>query len=267
MNMSVVGSNALTTSLEGLTAAEIVAKASTAGLNAEQQLELVTLYATDAANYSTVESLTALSASQTTAIASTNGLTAASKGLWVTLKSHPYMLVTTAVMAGVMAYRKYQQAQEDSRQAAEDAANTSKEASDTIEGYTRKYEELRVALLAAKGNEEETYNVKKQLLDLQTELNEKYGDEYGHLNLVIDAYKDQTEAIRAYRKEAAKENLTEHSSDIRKAEDLMTKDNYYDLSSDVLFDDSNAIIKTLSDSEKSCLMMSRILFQNMKLMD
>ncbi|MBS4984300.1 hypothetical protein [Hungatella hathewayi] len=136
-----------------------------------------------------------------------------------------------ALAAGVIVYKQYQQAQEESRQAAQEAANTYMDSITTIENYTAKYEELHTALLKAKGNEEETYNVKKQLLDLQTKLNDKFGDEYGRLNLVTDAYKNHADAIKAYNQNVAKTFLNDISrSDQNKSVDMMTKQKMYNLS-------------------------------------
>lgn len=56
------------------------------GLSKELQLELIDLYATDAANYTTVESLSALSASQATATATTSTLSTVFTGLKAKLK-------------------------------------------------------------------------------------------------------------------------------------------------------------------------------------
>lgn len=59
-------------------------------------------------------------------------------------------------------------------------------------------------------------------MELQKELNDKFGDEYGRLNLVTDAYKDQTDAIKAYSKEAANAYLNENEDGIRRATSQMT---------------------------------------------
>jgi len=105
-----------------------------------------------------------LSASQKEATTSTLGLNAAAKGLWATMKAHPIMVATAAVGLAIGAYSKWKQIQEENRQAAEDAARTYVDTSKSIDEYAKKYEELHTALIKARGNEEETYNVKKQLV-------------------------------------------------------------------------------------------------------
>lgn len=171
-----------------------------------------------------------LSASQTAATATTGGLSTATKGLWSTMKAHPMMVVTAAIGLAIGAYSKWKQVQEENRQAAEDAAKTYADTSKSIDEYAKKYEELHTALLEAKGNEEETYNIKKQLLELQTELNEKFGDEYGKLNLVTDAYKDQTDVVKAFNKESANRFLNE-TPGLDIAEREMTRNRDYFLGS------------------------------------
>lgn len=149
------------------------------------------------------------------------------RGLWSTLIANPLILVTAGVTAGVMAWNKYKQSIEETRQKAEEAANTYKESASSINDYISKYKELQNALVEAKGNEEATYDVKKQLLDLQTELNDKYGDEFGKINLVTSAYKDQTQAIEELNKKTAEKFLNENQSGINRAKAKMTEENTY----------------------------------------
>ena len=73
--------------------------------------------------------------------------------------------------------------------------------------------------------------MKEQLLDLQKQLNEEFGSEYGYLNLVSDAYRDQTEVIKAYNKEAANDFLNKNRKGIQNATEEMTKDRTYYLGS------------------------------------
>lgn len=148
----------------------------------------------------------------------------------ILLNSAISMGLGIAIQAVVQGISYLIQREENLRQATEEAANAYQQSTSSISDYVSKYQELREALLAAKGNEEETYEVKKQLLDLQTELNDKFGEEYGRLNLVTDAYKDQTQAIKEFNKENANRFLNENYSGIEKAEKEMTGDKHYNLS-------------------------------------
>ena len=148
----------------------------------------------------------------------------------ILLNSAISMGIGLAVQAAVSGITYLIQRQEELHQTAKEGAETYKETASSINDYVSKYQELQKALVEAKGNEEEAYNVKKQLLDLQTELNDTYGEEYGKINLLADAYKDQTEAIKAYNKEAAQALLNENRREIDRAVFQMTNKGHYDLS-------------------------------------
>lgn len=173
-----------------------------------------------------------LSASETTTTATTGGLSTALKGLSASLGTVKLVMMGAfaAFTIGYTVIRSLKQSAEQLRQSTAESANAYKETSSSISDYITRYKELHQALLSAKGNEEETYSIKKQLLDLQTELNDKFGEEYGKLNLVTDAYKDQTEAIKAYNKESAKTFLNENQAGIEDAENAMNKKRHYMLS-------------------------------------
>ncbi|MCI8551350.1 MAG: phage tail tape measure protein, partial [Lachnospiraceae bacterium] len=139
------------------------------------------------------------------------------------------MGVGIAIQAAVQGIAGLIHSQEKLRQETAEAADAYKESSASVEAYVSRYQELQQALSDAEGNETETYNIKKQLLDLQTELNDQFGDEYGKINLVTEAYEDQTKAIRAYNKEAAGKFLNENQEGIEDAEKAMTKKRQYNL--------------------------------------
>ncbi len=176
-----------------------------------------------------------LSASEAAATGTTVGLGAAFQGLAASLGISTVALgalIAAAAAVGIaaVAYRQHKQHLEEVRQATAEAADAYKDSSTSIEEYAAKYQSLHNALLAAKGDEEKTCQIKKQLLDLQTELNDRFGDAYGNINLVTDAYKDQTDAIRAYNKEAAQTFLNENADGIEDAADAMTSKKHYNLS-------------------------------------
>ncbi len=182
------------------------------------------------------------------------GLTASVKATWAAMSalqkaSIIFAAVSTAWSIGSSIINGIKQSNEELIQSTQEAANAYKESASSIEDYASRYEELHKALIRAKGNEEETYNIKKQLLDLQTELNDKFGDEYGAINLVTDAYKDQTEAIKALNKETAQKFLNENKEGIDKAEKEMTKDRHYNLSLTGMsaYTDKGAALKEIAE--------------------
>lgn len=185
------------------------------------------------------------------------GLTASVKATWAAMSalqkaSIIFAAISTAWSIGSSIINGIKQSNEELVQSTQEAANSYKESASSIEDYASKYEELHKALIAAKGDEEETYAIKQQLLALQTELNDKFGDEYGAINLVTDAYKNQTEAIKALNKETAQTFLNENKAGTDKAEKEMTKDRHYNLSLTGIsaYTDEGAALKEIAEKYK-----------------
>ena len=109
------------------------------------------------------------------------------------------------------------------------ANSTYNQESDSLNDLTEKYEDLREQLINAKGDEEKTYDIKSQLLELQEQLNEIYGDECDKVNLVTDAYKDQTAELKKNAKQKADNYLNTHVDEINEATKKMTADYEYEL--------------------------------------
>lgn len=167
---------------------------------------------------------------QTGLTASTTSAKTAMQGFISVLKANPLFVIATAISTVSMAVSTYKNHLEEVRQATEQSATAYKESASSIDDYVSRYQDLQKALQDAKGNEEETYAVKQQLLTLQNELNDKYGDEYGKINLVTDAYNNQTEAIKELSKAEANRFLNENQAGIVTATKKMEKDKTYSLS-------------------------------------
>lgn len=163
----------------------------------------------------------------------------------------PKVLGAVAVAVGVVitAYKVYKQYKEELLENAKSAAQELDNEKKSIEDYTSKYQELHQALIAANGDEEETYSIKQQLLELQKELNEKFGEEYGKINLVADAYRNKTEAIKNYNKEIANSFLNEHEVAIEDATKNMEAIEHYTLSySEIGSDERGKVLKEIAES-------------------
>lgn len=186
------------------------------------------------------------------ATASTFSFKGALNSLMTAISMNPIGALATAVSAVTIAFSVYKQHQEETRQKTEEATSAYKESASAIDDYASRYQELHKALLKAEGDEQETYSIKKQLLDLQTELNDKYGDEHGAVNLVTDAYKNQIEAIKALNKEKAQTFLNENKEGIDKASKEMTKDRHYNLSYTGIssYTDDGAALKEIAEKYK-----------------
>ena len=211
---------------------------------------------TTAAELAQTTQTNALNVSATTATGTTNSLGTAFQGLAAkigisTAALGALVAAVAAVAVAAVAFSAYKQHMEEIRQATNEAAAAYADSSNSIEEYVKRYQELQEALAAAKGNEEETYNIKKQLLELQTELNDKFGDAYGRINLVTDAYKDQTDAIKKYNKEAAQTYLNENRKGIKTAKKKMEQENSYLLSNSLTsYTDKGSVVKKVAEKYK-----------------
>ena len=204
-------------------------------LNEEQALaKLEQLGLTQATNANTAANTA--NASSVNAMSGTfASLKASIYGAWTAmsaLQKASIVFAAASTIWGVVssAVSRHSQAEERAAQTARESADSYKESSSSIADYAKRYTQLRESLLAAKGDEEATYQIKQQLLELQTEINEKYGDEYERLNLVTDAYKDQADAIRLLNKEEANRFLNENEAGISVAKRNMESEKTYDLS-------------------------------------
>lgn len=217
--------------LDGISTQEKINLVTRSSLTDAQKIGILATAGLSAEELKAVASTTTLSASQTTATATTTGLGTALKGLWATMIANPLIAIGIAVTAVSTAWNIYNQSIEKTRQATAEAANILKETTSSINDYAEKYKKLHDELTKANTTEERQQEIKSELLTLQQELNDKYGDEYGKLNLVTDAYNDQTDAILARNKAAAQNYLLENRKGISDATKQMEQDRSYTLGS------------------------------------
>lgn len=204
---------------------------SQSALSKEQKVMALTTAGVSAEEIKAALSTGTLTTAQTTAKVSTIGFSTALKGLWATMLANPILAVGMAVTAGFSIWNAYKQSVEEMRQKTEESADAFNEVSKTVDEYSGKYKTLHEELTSANTSEERQHEIKSQLLDLQKELNDKYGDEYGRINLVTDAYKDQTDAIKELNKAAAEKYLLENRKGIEEATGKMNATQTYSLGS------------------------------------
>lgn len=249
---NVANLKAIGAACKGLSDQQLKLVLSTKGLTNSQRLQV--LAGMGVAESERQQTLTTLgfASAENVATTATFSFKGALNSLKTVIAMNPIGAIATAVSAVTIAFSVYKQHQEEVRQATEEAANAYKESASSIDDVVSKYQELREALIKANGNEEETYNIKKQLLELQTELNDKFGDEYGAINLVTEAYKDQTEAIKALNKETAQTFLNENKEGIDKSVKEMTKDRHYNLSYTgmIATTDKGKVLKEIAEKYK-----------------
>lgn len=140
------------------------------------------------------------------------------------------LAVVSAAFIGYQVYARYQEELASSTRAATEEFSS---ASSSIDEYAEKYKTLHTELTSANTTEERQAEIKRELLGIQTDLNDKYGDEYGKINLVTDAYRDQTTAIKDLNKELAADYLNDNEKGIRQAKNKMSKQSTYTLATSI----------------------------------
>ena len=135
-------------------------------------------------------------------------------------------LGAVAIVLGVVALAFYDTYKENQRmiQAASEATQEFKKEQESLEDQISKYEELSNKLKDSNLSEEETYNIKKDLYEIQKELNEEYGTEADKLDLVNGKYSDQIDYLRTLSKEKAhaylQENKGGYDAAVKKLNDI-----------------------------------------------
>ena len=169
-----------------------------------------------------------LSAAEGTATATTMSLGSAMKGLVATLAANPIFLLTTAVTVGVAAWQSYNQSVEESIQHTKDFTAELQERNQSLDDNIQKVQELRDSLDSGTLTEQEAYNTKSQLLDIQSQLSDSYGEQADGIDLVNGKLDEQIEKMQQLKVENAKNwlNDSDNEKNYEKANKAMTKDDY-----------------------------------------
>lgn len=126
----------------------------------------------------------------------------------------------TAIVAGIGVVasliineaKKVQQAEEEARQKAAEAAEEAKSAREGLSDLSDEYVSLKTKLDMANLSHSDEIEIKSNLLDLQKELIEKYGEEAKSINIVSGSLSEQRKEIKKLAKEKADQYLLENES-------------------------------------------------------
>ena len=156
-----------------------------------------------------------------------SGLSNYFKGLLATF-TNPIFLLTTAVTVGVAAWQGYNQSVQESIQHTKDSIAEIEERNKSIDDNISKAQELRDSLDSGTLTEQEAYNTKSQLLDIQSQLSDYYGEQADGIDLVNGKLDDQIEKMQQLKVENAKSwlNDSDNEKNYEKAKKKMTKDDY-----------------------------------------
>lgn len=196
--------------------------------NEQQTTILKALGVSDAQMQATLSTM-GLTTAEVGATGSTLSLSSAFKGLWSTLLANPIVLISTALTVGMMAWSSYKQSVEESIQKATDATTAWKESSNAMSEQIAKYKELKTQLDSGTLTPSEEYETRQQILDIQTQITEQYGNQAAGIDLVNGSLQTQLGILQQISAEEAKKTLNENRKEYKDAEREMNRPRNYRL--------------------------------------
>ena len=176
---------------------------------------------TDAAALST----DAFAESQTRLAKISNSVVGGLKDIGAAIASAGLTLIASAAINFVVkSIMSAVQRQEDLRQAALEAGSALDKQSAAINDYKTQISSLKESLDKGNLSEQESYDVRKQLISIQDELVEKYEDEAAGIDLVNGKYQEQLDILNGIADQKAKDYLNEHNESINTAQEKMLEE-------------------------------------------
>lgn len=176
---------------------------------------------TDAAALST----DAFAESQTRLAKISNSVVGGLKDIGAAIASAGLTLIASAAINFVVkSIMSAIQHQEDLRQASLEAGSALDKQSAAINDYKTQISSLKESLDKGNLSEQESYDVRKQLISIQDELVEKYGDEAAGIDLVNGKYQEQLDILNGIADQKAKDYLNEHNETINTAQEKMLEE-------------------------------------------
>lgn len=145
------------------------------------------------------------------------------------LMQHPAVLVAAGVTAVVGAVNMYQANIEKMVSAAREAGKSWDEQNTSIEANKEKIIELRTALDSGKLTEEEAYQAKSDLLDIQTQLTTSYEEQAQGIDLVNGEIETQISLLSQLSQKEAQQFLNENAAGNKIIKEEMEKTRKYGL--------------------------------------
>lgn len=118
---------------------------------------------------------------------------------------------------------------------------------DDISSYISKIDELKTALDSSTISQEEAYNARKQLLQIQSQIIKVYGDEIGQLDLLRMSAEESADALSRIPASMAGRFLTENESVINDSIAAMEEKRGYMLGNFIVTEDERKIANRVKD--------------------
>jgi len=123
--------------------------------------------------------------------------------------------ISAGITAAIAIYEQYQKVQEEQRQKAESGAQAFEKQSAAIDDYANKITDLRTKLDEGSLSESDAYSAKKELLDIQNQLNESYSKGAENLDLFNGSMERNVQQVRDLLKQNAETFLTENGLGVK----------------------------------------------------
>lgn len=208
---------------QGLSESQMQLVLSSTSLSDAQRVQLLTNSGVAQAEAEATVAAMGLSTANGAATASTVSFSSALEGLFATMMANPIVLLSAAVTAGVMAWQSYKQSIEDAVNSASTAGQKFSENTSSLNEQISKVEELRESIASGVLSDEEAYNAKSQLLDIQNQLASTYGESANSIDLVNGKMEEQINLMQQLQVEDAKKTLNENKTGFDKIKSEMTK--------------------------------------------
>ena len=171
----------------------------------------------------------ALAAVGAGAMANTVGRIVANWGTIAAFFTNP-ITIGAGVVGGIVAVASaYKNSVSEMVDSAKQAGDAWEESNSSIQSNIEKITDLRTALDSGTLSEQEAYDVKSQLLEIQSSLTEAYGLESGSLDLVNGKYDEQIAKLKELADVQANQFLNENRDGIKTAKKKMTENQQYEL--------------------------------------
>ena len=208
---------------QGLSESQMQLVLSSTSLSDAQRVQLLTNSGVAQAEAEATVAAMGLSTANGAATASTVSFSSALEGLFATMMANPIILLTAAVSAGVMVWQSYKQSVEDAVNSASTAGQKFSENTSSLNEQISKVEELRESIASGVLSDEEAYNAKSQLLDIQNQLASTYGESASSIDIVNGKMEEQIALMQQLQVEDAKKTLNENKTGFDKIKSEMTK--------------------------------------------
>lgn len=193
-----------------------------------------------------------LASAEEVATGATVSLSSALSGLMSTLLANPLVLIAAGVAAAVSAFSAYKKSIEEAVDKAQEAGNAWEDNNTSLQSNIDKITELRTALDNGTLTEEEAYQAKSDLLEIQDSLTESYGNQAQGIDLVNGSLDQQISKLKELSTEESKRFLNENKKGVEEAEKQMEKERHAYLGqySDNGSEESNAINQAIAKLKK-----------------